>query len=186
MIIGKRIQLRAIEYDDLPVLVAWRNNPQIYIYFYEHEPLSLMMQKVWFDKLIQRPDEKLWIIEKIKGKQAIGMLGLRHIDWRNRNAELARVLILDSDRRSNLGSESVCLVMRYFFDHMNMNRLYCDTFAENKNAVLLYQKLGFKKEGVLRQHVFKEGGYSDVICLSILREEYLLTETKAIISKYID
>lgn len=186
MIIGKRIQLRAIEYEDLPTLVAWRNNPQIYRFFYEHEPISLIGQRVWFDKLLQRYDEKFWIAETIEGEQAIGTIGLTHIDWRNRRAELSRVLIVDEYRRRGLGSELVCLVLRYFFDHLNMNRIYCDTLAENEYAVDLYRKLEFKQEGVLRQHVFKEGDYRNLVYFAMLREDYLSPETQAKIAKYLD
>ena len=120
MIVGRRIQIRAVEYEDLPALVAWRNDPQVYRFFYEHEPLSMIMQKAWFDRLLQKSDEKFWIAEEITGGQAIGTVGLTHIDWRNRKAELSRVLIINEHRQRGLGSELVCLVLRHFFDHLNI------------------------------------------------------------------
>ena len=67
-----------------------------------------------------------------------------------------------------------------------MNRLYCDTFLENENAVAFYKRLGFRQEGVFRQHVFKEGRYRDVVYLAMLREDYRSAETQARIREYLD
>jgi UDP-4-amino-4,6-dideoxy-N-acetyl-beta-L-altrosamine N-acetyltransferase len=187
MIIGKRIQLRAIEYEDLPLMVKWRNDPEVYQYFYEQEPLSLVVQKAWFEKFLQKPDERLWIVETIETKEAIGTVGLVHIDWRNRKAEWGRLLIYpDKYRHGGYGSEIESLILRYFFDHMNMNRLQCELFAENENVIALHKKFGFKQEGLFRQYIFKEGRYRDVVYLAMLREEYLSDETQARIAKYLD
>jgi diamine N-acetyltransferase len=186
MIIGKKVLIRAIETDDLPLLVTWRNSPDVYRFFYEYEPLSLITQKAWFDKLVQKNDEKFWLVETLQDKQPIGTVGLIHIDWRNRKAELARVLIIEEHRQHGQGSEVICLLLRYFFDHMNMNRLYCDTFSTNQYAVAFYEKLGFKHEGTFRQHVFKDGQYRDLTYLAMLREDYLSDETQARIAKYLD
>jgi diamine N-acetyltransferase len=176
MLIGKNLQLRAIEYEDLPTLVAWRNDPDVYQYFFEHEPLSLVMQKAWFEKLLQRPDEKLWIAETIEDHKAIGTAGLTHLDWRSRKAELSRILISPECRKRGLGRELINLALHYVFNHLNLNRLYCQTFADNQAAVNLYERSGFKREGLFRQSVFKEGSYRDVVFMAILREDYLQRE----------
>ena len=186
MIVGKRLQLRAIEDEDLPLMVRWRNDPEVYQHFYEHEPLSLTMQKRWFGKLLSSSDERLWIIESIETHEAIGTVGLVHIDWRNRKAEWGRFLIYPAEyRHGGYGSEVESLVLRYFFDHMNMNRLQCEVFAENKNVIALHEKFGFRREGLFRQYVFKGGSYRSVVYLALLREEYLAAEIQAKVEQYI-
>jgi UDP-4-amino-4,6-dideoxy-N-acetyl-beta-L-altrosamine N-acetyltransferase len=187
MIRGKRIQLRAIEHDDLPKMVQWRNDPEIHQHFYEHEPLSLDAQKVWFEKHRTRQDEKLWIIETADSHEALGTVGLVHIDWRNRKAEWGRFLIYSKGhRKGGYGSEVESLILRYFFDHMNMNRLQCEVFADNAHVISLHQNFGFRQEGLFRQYVFKEGAYRDVVYLAMLRDEYLASQTQAMISRYLD
>lgn len=187
MIVGKRIRLRAIEYEDLPLLAKWRNDPDVYRYFYEHEPISLVMQKAWFEDLMQKPDQRFWIIETLGSYEPIGTVGLLHIDWRNRKAECGRLLIYSEELRgSGYGSETESLILRYFFDHMNMHRLTCEVLGENERGLALHIKFGFKEEGVFRQHVFKSGSYHDVVCIAMLREDYSSSETQAMISKYLD
>ena len=172
MLIGTTLQLRAIEEEDLPTLAAWRNDPAVYRYFFEHEPLSLVMQKAWFEKLLQRPDEKLWVAERIQGHQAVGTAGWSHLDWRNRKAELSRVLISQDCRKQGLGSELVGLALNYMFQHLNLNRVYLRVLADNQAAISFYERLGFQREGLFRQSVFEEGAYRDVALMALLRKDY--------------
>jgi UDP-4-amino-4,6-dideoxy-N-acetyl-beta-L-altrosamine N-acetyltransferase len=197
MIVGKRVQLRAIEVEDLPLLVKWRNDPEIYQYFYEQEPLSLVMQSAWFEKLLQRSDERLWIIEARETDDqkpghpshgvAIGTVGLVHIDWRNRKAEWGRFLIYpDEYRHGGYGSEVESLILRYCFDHMNINRLQCEVFSENEAVIALHKKFGFQQEGLFREYVFKDGRYRSVAYLALLRQEYLSDAVQARVARYLD
>jgi UDP-4-amino-4,6-dideoxy-N-acetyl-beta-L-altrosamine N-acetyltransferase len=187
VIVGKRVQLRALECEDMPLLVKWRNDPEIYQYFYEQEPLSLVMQQAWFEKLLHKPDERLWMIETRDTGQAIGTVGLVHIDWRSRKAEWGRFLIYpDEYRHGGYGSEVESLILRYFFDHMNMNRLQCEVFAENEHVIAMHQKFGFRQEGLFREYVFKGGQYRSVAYLALLRHEYLAPEIQARIARYLD
>lgn len=169
---GKKVRLRAIETEDLPLMVAWRNDPSASVYFYEWEPLSLDMQKGWVETLLQNKDEKLWIIETVRDRKPVGTIGLSHIDWRNRKVELSRVLVVSEERGTGVGREALCMMIRYVFDHLNMNRFYCDTFADNKRAVEFYEKLGFTKEAIYREHIYRNGRYADVAYFSMLASEY--------------
>ncbi len=185
MIIGKRIRLRAIEAEDLPLLIKWRNDPTVYQYFFEHEPLSLEMQRRWFESFLKKGDEKFWIIETTSELKPIGTIGLVHIDWRNRKAEIGRILIYDDEyRHGGYGSEAECLVLRYGFDHINLNRIYCEVFADNERGIQIHKRFGFKEEGRFREYVFKNGEYSDVVYLALLRSEYL-SGRQAMIAKYV-
>ena len=186
MLIGKRIRLRAIERDDLPLMVTWRNDVKNYQHFFEHEPLSLVMQEQWFDSFLKRDDEKLWIIETDEKSKPIGTVGIAHIDWRSRKAEWGRLLIHpEKYRHGGYGSEIESIVLRYVFEHMNLHKLYCEVFAENENVIKLHKKFGFLEEGRFRQHVFKNGQYRDVVFLALLKESYL-KKSKAVIKKYLE
>lgn len=187
MIKGKRVLLRAIEDNDISSIVDWRNDPEIYKFFYEHEPLSLTAQKIWLEKHMSHQDERMWIIEVIDSSSAVGTVGLVDIDWRNRKAEWGRFFIGSPlYYGKGYGSEVEAIILRYFFDHMNMNRLQCTVFTDNTNVIDLHNKFGFKQEGLYKQYIFKDGVYHDVVYLAMLREDYLSGATQARISKYLD
>lgn len=180
MITGERVNLRAIEYGDLPLLVEWRNIPEIYRNFYEHEPLSLAMQQRWFDNFLKRTDEKFWIVETNQDVRPIGTIALVDIDLRNRKAEIGRVLIASqAHRNGGYGREMFGLVIAYAFEHLNLNRLYLDVFADNTTAVTFYQNSGFVKEGCFRNHIYSEGRYRDVFVFSLLKDEYVANHAKS-------
>ena len=92
MIVGTQVRLRAIEPGDLPLLVKWRNDPAIYRFFYEHEPLSLEMQRRWFEGFLQRKDDRYWIAERVDDSTPVGTVALLNVDWRSRTVELGRLL----------------------------------------------------------------------------------------------
>jgi diamine N-acetyltransferase len=179
MIYGELIRLRAIEYNDLPLLIKWRNDPSIYVNFFEYEPLSLVMEEIWFDKFLERTDEKYWIAETRQDDLPIGTIALIDIDLRNRKAEIGRVLVASpDDKNKGYGFEMLDLLLKYSFEHLNLNRLYLEVFAENHIAIEFYQKAGFIKEGCKRQHIFTRARYRDVLLFSILSEEYFVRSNK--------
>lgn len=185
MLIGKRIQLRAIEAEDLPLMVKWRNDPNVYKHFFEHEPLSLLMENRWFESLLHKSDEKLWIIETIPERKAIGTIGLVRIDLRSRKAEIGRILIYDEEHRhGGYGSEAECLVLLYAFDHLGLHRLSCKVFADNERGIKIHKRFGFKEEGRFRGYVFKDGDYRDVVYLALLKSEYL-SESQPVIARFL-
>jgi RimJ/RimL family protein N-acetyltransferase len=80
---------------------------------------------------------------------------------------------LDSDYWSlGLGSEATKLMMRYAFDTLNLNRIQLHVYSENKPAIRIYNAVGFKKEGVLRQAMFRSGAYHDFWVMGMLKREW--------------
>jgi len=103
----------------------------------------------------------------------VGMVSLVDLDFRNRRAELGRVLIGVAERRGKgLGGEMVELAIEYAFDHLNLHKVVCEVLATNPRAADLYRRLGFVDEGVLRQHVYKGGDYRDVQLLALFRANF--------------
>ena len=50
--------------------------------------------------------------------------------------------------------------------------MFLEVYDTNRRAIKLYQKLGFRKEGVLKEHTYKEGKYIDLIIMAMLKREY--------------
>ena len=63
-------------------------------------------------------------------------------------------------------------LVRHGFETLNLNRIWLYVFEDNPRAIHVYEKVGFKREGLLRQDRFHEGHYWDTILMSILREEW--------------
>lgn len=166
MLKGNNIQLKLIEEEDLPLLVKWRN--ETYGEFYEY-PISNSKQKIWFEKYLDSGDI-LFII--YMNNDRIGTIGLSKIDYRNRNAEFGRFVIDSSFRGKGFGKESLNIILKYAFEHLNLHRIYLNTFEYNLKAIDLYKKSGFKQEGIKRDHIYINGRYNSLICMGILKDEF--------------
>ena len=69
------------------------------------------------------------------------------------------------------------LLVRHAFETLNLNRVWLHVYEDNPRAVRVYEKVGFKKEGVLRQESFRHGRYWDTITMAVLREEWPAAQT---------
>ncbi len=70
------------------------------------------------------------------------------------------------------GKEAAKLMLHLCFTELEANRVVGEVHTFNERSMVLLSKLGFKKEGILRQESFIDGVYVDDVVLSILKEEY--------------
>jgi RimJ/RimL family protein N-acetyltransferase len=64
------------------------------------------------------------------------------------------------------------LALRFAFDELNLHRLQLTAFSYNERAVALYEKLGFRQEGVFREFLQRDGRRHDMILFGLLRHEW--------------
>lgn len=105
------------------------------------------------------------------GEKPIGRIVLADIEdeWK---AEIWRIYIADTALRGKgLGKEAMKAMMKYCFEELKLKRLYLDHYTGNP-AGFLYQNLGFKYEGILRDNCRKNGKLYDVHLMSMLAAEY--------------
>jgi RimJ/RimL family protein N-acetyltransferase len=170
MLDNSKIILRAIELDDSELIRKWRFDSDSYDYFFEFIPVSHVQNEMWLKNVLLRNDEVNFIIEERSTKTSIGMISLLNIDPRNQKCEMGRVLIGAPDFRGRgLGKESITLLIEYAFNHLNMQKIYCKVFNDNEKAVSIYEKCGFKEEGMLRRHIYKNGEFKDVKLMALYK-----------------
>ena len=115
-----------------------------------------------------RPEEA---IEAIREQRFIGKCGFTKIHWKNRLGELA-ILIGEKDfRGKGYGADAIRLLCRFGFEEMNLHKIKALVFDFNAPALRCYEKCGFVREGVLKQEIFREGAYHDVVSMALFRSE---------------
>lgn len=180
MINGERVRLRPVEKDDLPRYVKWFQDPQVREGLTIFMPLSQGQEEKWFQNHLDgfpanRATQPLAIdtpADDGEGWVHIGSCGFHDIDWRARKAEFGIVIGDKAYWNKGLGTDAVRTLVRFGFDDLNLNRIWLRVFDHNTRAIRTYEKVGFIKEGVWRQDVFKHGKYHDTILMGILREEF--------------
>src|SRR5438093_1259822 len=63
------------------------------------------------------------------------------------------------------------VVLRYGFDVLALNKISLDVLEYNTRALRIYERLGFQREGVHREDIYKDGRFVNVMRMSILARE---------------
>jgi diamine N-acetyltransferase len=166
---GERVNLRLVEECDLGNLLRWRNDPSIACNFFGWQGLTPEGQARWFEAYQRDQTQRLWIIDA--GARPVGCVGLSDIDWLHRRAELGRTLVEPAHQGRGYATEAVRRVADLAFTRMGLGRLYLHVFADNEAAITLYKLVGFRHEGLLRAHVWKDGHFRDVMVMGRLSGE---------------
>jgi RimJ/RimL family protein N-acetyltransferase len=74
--------------------------------------------------------------------------------------------------RNGYCTEAARAVVRYGFEELKLNRIEAHHFASNPASGRVMQKIGMTREGFLRQAIKKWDRYEDMVCYSLLREEF--------------
>ena len=101
----------------------------------------------------------------------LGTISLKNIDYDNNNAELGISFI---ERAQGTGAARYALIelLKEAFLELGLKRVYLCVLETNERAIGFYNKLGFEKEGVFREHILKNGKQLDLLWYSILQKEF--------------
>ena len=182
MIYGERIRLRASEREDLPRFVTWLNDPEVIQFLLIHIPMSLASEERWFENMQNRPPaEQVLVIEiLVPGEpetwQPIGNTAFMGIDWVNRSAEIGIMIGEKSCWNQGYGRETMRVMLKHGFETLNLNRIFLRVFEQNVRGIKAYEHAGFVHEGRMRQAEYKQGRYSDLLFMSVLRCEWFAQE----------
>jgi diamine N-acetyltransferase len=175
MFYGKRIRLRSVERDDIPRFVEWMNDPEVTAGLVIFWPMSSADEQRWFEALASREqlERPLSIdLRTADGWKHIGSCGYHNIEWHNRSAEIGISIGDKSAWNQGYGTETVSLMLQHGFETLNLNRIFLQVHETNQRAICSYGKCGFVHEGRLRQAVYKNGRYQDMLIMSVLRSEW--------------
>ena len=176
MLRDQKIILRPVEPSDAAHLYRWRNDPDVASRFVGFQAGATMADmEEWVE--VCRKDRRamtriVWTIVLIENNAPIGYVGLYEIDFLNRNG-LFGIAIGEKDQwNKGHGETATLMVLEYAFDQLNLHRVYLEVIETNEAAVTLYKKCGMQEEGRLRNAIFRDGCWKDVIMMSILAPEY--------------
>lgn len=175
-ITGKNVRLRALERDDLARCTCWVNDPEVVRYTTVNSPLSFVMEEDWFQKLVAdgKLENQVLAIETCEGDEwvHIGNCGLHNIEPITNEAEFGIMIGEKEYWNRGLGREAAKLILKHGFEDLNLNRIYLHVVAENIRGIKAYTAVGFVQEGVLREALYKNGKYNDIIVMSMLHSEW--------------
>ena len=107
-----------------------------------------------------------------------GSVGLREIDSEHSQAEMGFWIGVQLWGKG-YATEAARRVVRYAFEELKLNRVYAHHMVRNPASGRVLEKLGMKREGLLRQRVRKWGVFEDVVLMAILHDDWRQMTEKA-------
>lgn len=158
--------------DFLKFMLDWVNDDEVTSYMITGRyPATRENLEKTFDEDVSEGNAVFAIYAK-EPELIIGTAGLYRFDSQSRHAEF-RILIGDKKRWGEGIGSGVCnYLVKYGFERLNFNKIWLGANEENKGAIKSYERAGFKHEGRLRQELYRNGKYYDILRMSILRKEY--------------
>ena len=160
--------LRAIQSDELELMLAWRNAPGVRANMYNRQVISLDEHLAWWRRTQGRTDQ-LYLMYEFEGAP-LGIVAFNGIDTINLNSEWA--FYASPEARKGTGSRMEFLALEYAFFELQLHKLCCEVLAFNSHVIKLHQKFGFEVEGILREQHLHDRHFVDIFRLGMLATKW--------------
>ena len=196
VICGERIALRPMEEGDTADIIRWRNTDFVRKNFIYQKPFTVETHQHWMETMVNTGKVVQFMIcpyeesvEKEAGKvgqsqpeqikdtglkkcgNAVGSLYLRDINKTHHKAEYGIFIGEEAALSKGYGTEAAQLMLQYAFETLHLHKVMLRVLAENVRAQRSYEKAGFRKEAYLKDDVFLNGKYCDVILMACICDD---------------
>lgn len=172
MLRRRDIALVPVERDDLPLLFSWINDRDLVVLSAPYRPIDGLRHESWFESILKRDDVHLFGIRHVESGRLIGSCQLLGVHPIHRHAELQVRIGEAAARGHGYGTQALELLLQFGFTDLHLHRISLHVFADNAAAIRTYEKVGFRREGVLRDAAYVDGRYIDVVIMGILKTEF--------------
>ncbi|HHW46613.1 MAG TPA: GNAT family N-acetyltransferase [Clostridiales bacterium] len=165
------VEIRRFEEKDIPLKVKWINDEKNNRYLHYDLPLSEEKTFAWFRNIKDRTDRADFTITY--NDEPVGLIGLLNIDKKNKKAEYYICLGEEKFKGKGIAYTASKLLIDYAFKELGLNKIYLYTEINNYPAQKLFVKIGFEKEGLLKNDLIHNGRKIDRYIYSLMQENYL-------------
>ena len=174
LLTGKQLKLGPLREKDLDILARWYEDTD-FLRFYDFHPAT-PRTRIQLEEIYKSGGSDEFIPLAIRKNADDEMIGLTEIDgisYSNRFAWISIGLGASTERGRGYGFEALSLAIDFAFNEINLERLQLNVISYNTAGIKLYEKLGFKKEGIYREAVLRDGVRSDLYLYGLLRREWV-------------
>lgn len=162
---NENIQLRALEPEDLEMLYIWENQVAFWTVGNTRQPYSKFQLKQYIlqsDLNLYESQQLRLIIQQKSDSKAVGTVDL--FDFDIHNSRIALGLFVDEQfQGKGIAKSALQLVEDYVFNFLKINQLYCHIAESNTASKSMFERLGYEKNGVLRNWIKTPNGFENII-----------------------
>ncbi len=164
------IELVPFEPEHLVKFISWKNHLEVIQGFGFTFPLTSSQVKDHYERV--RKDENLLQLAVVENggehEECCGLVKFYNIDRVHQKAEI-RIIIAPGCQNKGIGTKAIEKACDLAFGRMNLHRMYAYVLDFNTASQKMFEKCGFKKEGILKEDKFSGGKFVDVIMYGRVR-----------------
>lgn len=165
------IYLRLMSEEDTGDIIRWRNSEAVRSKFIYRGEFTEESHNHWIKTMVETGKVVQTIICDAQTNKSLGSVYIRDIDTVHKKGEYGIFIGEEEARGRGVGTTAAKLMIRYAFEELDLHKLFLRVLAENVRAIKSYEKAGFIKEAYLRDEVFLDGEYRDIVLMAVIREE---------------
>lgn len=165
------IRLRALEPEDIDILYKWENDTTVWKVSNTIAPFSKYILKQFIENQqydIYETKQLRLIIEAKDGSKQIGSIDLFDLDPYNRRAGVGILIYNHKDKGQGYASAALGVLIRYCFQVLNLNQLYCNIAANNTRSLALFKSKGFTTIGLKKEWIKTTSDWQDEYMLQLI------------------
>jgi aminoglycoside 6'-N-acetyltransferase len=167
---GERVLLRSGRPEDAHRLLEIRTGPEVVRWWGSADDIEEEIREEFIEA------DNAFVIE-VEGEEVVGA-----IQYHEENDPMYRhagmdIYLTTSRHGEGLGTEALRVLARYLFEERGHHRLTIDPAADNAAAIRAYERVGFRRVGIMREYErAPEGEWRDGLLMDMLEEEFHLSK----------
>jgi RimJ/RimL family protein N-acetyltransferase len=166
---GERVELRTVEREHVEFLRDLVNDPDVWQYLDNRPPINGVAEEEYVEEEAANEDSVSLLIS-VDGEPA-GTIGFRPATPVDGSVELG-LLVAPAHWGEGYSTDAARTLTTYAFEERRVHRVVAKAVTDNVGSCRIWEKLGFREEGVFREAAFHGGEYLDVAQYAVLAEEW--------------
>ena len=170
-IVGKKCFLTPIDENDAEKITEWLNDLEVtknLVAMYT-SVINVNTEKEFLEKLAK---EHNYSIIDIETNELLGNCGFKHVDNLNQTGEVGIFIGNKKFWNKGYGTEAFSLLIDFGFKVLNLHNISLRVTSFNQRGLKVYEKIGFKIIGKMRESILMGNERHDMLYMDILSNEF--------------
>ena len=170
ILLGKNINLRALEPEDLDFLFSTENDES----FWEVSSTQTPYSKYILQKYIENSHQDIYEAKQYRfvicdtKNTPVGMIDLFDFNPQHKRIGVG-ILIKQEHQAKSYGSEALEMIIDYAFTYLNVHQIFANITSDNLNSISLFEKFNFKKVGIKKDWIYSNTTFKDEILYQLIK-----------------
>lgn len=167
-----QIELRNYHPSDILALATLANNKNVSMYLRDIFPYPYLESDAmsFIDRVLQLPPQQGIEFAITVDQHFAGAIGVTFDQDVYRHTCEIGYWLGEPFWGHGIISKAIAMIIPYIFTYFDIHKIFAEVFSENIGSQKALEKNGFVKEGILKNHVYKNGQFHDIIIYGLCRE----------------